>query len=336
LTRFQSEFEEIKSGKRGTDLQQRNAQEFVDSFIELDGDPAFRMGSPEHKQGRIDPEYRKEWEKWLADGKNLLDAERTAYVKSLIDGFSLPPGKLGDKYRNQYMEEFCDALIKQDLEWWFQRNSAQDETPSKKEQSVKGFRLSDSPVLNRWYRLYDPEHGLRQTDYKRNYQRISDKPDCPVIYVSWYDAWAFCKWANWKDENNDSPIECYLPTELEWEYAAKGGKPWDWDYWWGSTEYRADLCNANRQKGKTLPPSANRANPFGLMDMLGNVVEWCADWYQTSYGANESDPSARVLRGGSWYVNPLDCRSAYRGGNPPATRSDFVGFRVARAQPRKP
>jgi formylglycine-generating enzyme required for sulfatase activity len=150
-----------------------------------------------------------------------------------------------------------------------------------------------------------------------------------VIYVSWYDAWVYCKWARWEGE------DCYLPTESEWEYAAKGGKPWDWDYWWHATEYNADLCNGNNQKGKTVPPQDERANPFGLKDMLGNVLEWCADWYQKKYGGAKKATSARVLRGGSWRINPLLCRSADRRCNHPTNRNFDVGFRVARARSRK-
>jgi hypothetical protein len=331
LKRFQAEFEEIKSQKRGEELR-RYAQEFVDSFIPLDGDPEFRMGAPEDKQGRMSEESTKFWKNWLQQNRD----DSVSHVNSYLDRIlSVAPGKSGRSQREQYFRFLFNAHQNNNFDSLSAAFDRKDETPHELVYSVDAFCLSDSPVLNRWYRLYDPGHGLRETAYRRTYERISDQPDCPVIYVSWYDAWVFCKWVIWRDEGSDLATECYLPTELEWEYAAKGGKPWDWDYWWHVTDYIADLCNGNNQKGKTLLPSMKRANPFGLKDMLGNVQEWCEDWYHNVYGSSFDPTSARVLRGGSWDYDPLDCRSACRSDNPPASRSGLVGFRVARARSRK-
>jgi formylglycine-generating enzyme required for sulfatase activity len=331
LKKFRSEFEEIKSGKRGEDLR-RDAQKFVDSFIPLDGDPEFRMGAPEDKQGRMSEGYTKIFTDWLAKGRDDSESQ----VNWLLDQFTFAPGKVGQRQREQQFDYYLHVHRNNDFKKISDVFARKDETPQETVQPVASFCLSDSPVLNRQYRLYDSGHGLRKTDYLQSYERISGEADCPVIYVSWYDAWVFCKWATWTDEGSDLPIDCYLPAELDWEYAAKGGRPWDWDYWWHATDYKAKFCNGNNQEGKTLPPSAGRANPFVLKDMLGNVQEWCADWYHDVYGSTFDAASARVLRGGSWFSSPLDCRSAFRNYGHPALRFNYVGFRVARARSRKP
>ncbi|TVQ04789.1 MAG: hypothetical protein EA381_00100, partial [Planctomycetaceae bacterium] len=273
LAGFRGELENtILTGTLGETLREY-AREFIDSFIDLPGDSQFRMGTPEEKQGQMPKENREFWETWLSEGHD----DRDAHVNKLLDRFNFPPGKAGANQRAEYLDFFTRVHRDRDLEAIRNAFFGSDETPEQAVQSVGRFQLSHSPTLNRWYRLYDPGHGVRQTEYRERYDRISDTDDCPVIYVSWYDAWAFCQWAFWDGRS------CRLPTELEWEYAAKGGRPWDWDYWWHETDYDPKLCNGNSQAGKTLPPATERANPFGLRDMLGNVAEWCADWYRRKY-----------------------------------------------------
>ena len=89
--------------------------------------------------------------------------------------------------------------------------------------------------------LFDPAHAAKRDE-------CSDDNEQPVIYVSWYDAWAFCLWARWKDRS------CRLPEEHEWEYAAKAGTPWDWNYWWGD-DFDETKCNAEWKVGHTTPPT---------------------------------------------------------------------------------
>jgi formylglycine-generating enzyme required for sulfatase activity len=326
LQAFQGEFEHsILKGKGRGREQRRHAEEFVRSFKELPGDPKFRMGSDKKKGRRVSQEAKDYWKSWVDDR-----SDSAAKAEEFLNGYRWR-GKAELKQRTEIFEILVSAHKSRNSELILNYLFPENETPAKQAriQVVESFCLSDSPTLNRWYRLFDPGHGLRQSDYHQSYERISDQSDCPVIYVSWYDAWVYCKWARWEGE------DCYLPTESEWEYAAKGGKPWDWDYWWHATEYNADLCNGNNQKGKTVPPQDERANPFGLKDMLGNVLEWCADWYQKKYGGAKKATSARVLRGGSWTDYPLNCRSAYRFNYHPTYRFNFVGFRVARARSRK-
>ena len=327
LDDFRGEFESIiLAGDRGDTLREY-AQEFITSFVELEGDPAFRMGSPAEKQGRIPEVSLQSWKVWLATGGDDL----AAHVDQFLSNVTFSEGKPGQRERNALRRDLERFHKTQDFEAICRRFCPTNETPAVSVQQVDGFQLSHSPTLNRWYRLYDSGHGLRSTEYQKRYDTISAKDDSPAICVSWYDAWAFCRWAFWERQG------CRLPTELDWEYAAKGGTDWDWDYWWHETEYLPKFCNADDQNGGTLPPTEERANPFGLRDMLGNVWEWSADWYRRQYSREVKEPtSVRVLRGGSYGSIPAYCRSACRSFNVPTIRYSFVGFRVARASAPKP
>jgi formylglycine-generating enzyme required for sulfatase activity len=197
-----------------------------------------------------------------------------------------------------------------------------NETPDEayREPYVDAFRLSHSPTINPWYRLYDPGHGA---EYKM-YSVRSPSDETPVIYVTWYDAWAFCLWAHWDGQS------CRLPQEHEWEYAAKAGTPWDWSYWWGDT-FDATKCYAKWSKNGTSVPTKDHANPFGLRDILGNVLEWCVNGYQERYAAMPPEKcSERVLRGGNWEDSGYFLRSAHRVNVDPSYAYFGQGFRVAR------
>jgi formylglycine-generating enzyme required for sulfatase activity len=172
----------------------------------------------------------------------------------------------------------------------------------------------------------------------------------PAVCLSWNDAVAFCEWLSRKEGK-----DYRLPSEAEWEYACRAGTTMQ--YWCGDDpEGLAQAANVADATAKaklsslkstiiasdgyvfTSPVGRFRANPFGLYDMHGNAMQWCADWYDARYyGASPAnDPNGpdsgtrRVLRGSSWISWPSSNRSAFRGGFAPDTRSDFTGFRVAR------
>jgi formylglycine-generating enzyme required for sulfatase activity len=223
--------------------------------------------------------------------------------------------------RSAHMEGPMSSPASRHVRWGsqFPRN----ETPAEAMQSVAAFRFCRSPVLNAWYCLFSPGHGESASSYLEKYQAASPTADSPAIFVSWYDAWAFAQWARW-DEG-----QCRLPREYEWEYAAKAGTPWDQNYWWGD-EFDGTKCNADMNVGQTTPPSAAHANPGKLEDILGNVWEWCEDWYWAVYDRdNEEEAALRVFRCGSWRNGARSCRAAFRRRNGPANRLDNLGFRVA-------
>jgi len=149
----------------------------------------------------------------------------------------------------------------------------------------------------------------------------------PVVYVTWYGAKAFCNWVGGR-----------LPTEAEWEYACRAGKRTQY-YFGNDAQLIKDYAWSREQSGNKIHPVGKKlANDFGLHDMLGNVLEWCADWYDPKYYAkketdNPKGPSQgeyRVLRGGGFNSDSKECRASARSPLVPFDRYNFVGFRIVR------
>ena len=195
---------------------------------------------------------------------------------------------------------------------------------------TKGFWLGQTPVTQAQWRAV---MGTEPSHFKGD--------ELPVEQVSWEDSQEFCTAVTER-----TGLEARLPSEAEWEYAARGGTATP--YYWGG-ELNGTQANINgehpygtEEKGpylKTTMVVGSYAgvspHPWGLVDMIGNVLVWCGDWYD-SYPAGEAvDPvgpesgSRRVRRGGGWYRGARNCRSACRSRHAPDDRSRDLGVRLA-------
>jgi formylglycine-generating enzyme required for sulfatase activity len=152
---------------------------------------------------------------------------------------------------------------------------------------------------------------------------------CPVERVSWNEVKEFIGKLN----NLQNEFEYRLPSEAEWEYAARAGT---------TEDYYDDLdliaWYDQNSRHKTHPVGQKKPNNFGLYDMTGNVLEWCEDIYQEHYlnlpadgsvNNDKGDKKFRIVRGGSWVLSKFDLRSAYRAGGGLTVHLDVIGFRLA-------
>jgi formylglycine-generating enzyme required for sulfatase activity len=163
-----------------------------------------------------------------------------------------------------------------------------------------------------------------------NPSNFSGCDQCPVENVSWNDIEEFIR------KLNQLTGKSYrLPTEAEWEYAARGGnKSRGFTYSGGNDLGSVGWYDGN-SGSKTHPVGQKAANELGIYDMTGNVWEWCSDWYgsyTSSFQRNPGGPSSgqnRVLRGGSWFGNSRGCRVSHRSNHDPDYRINYgLGFRL--------
>jgi len=165
----------------------------------------------------------------------------------------------------------------------------------------------------------------------------------PVEQVSWLDVIEYCNRRSVKEgltpaySGSGNSISCNwsangyrLPTEAEWEYAAKGGNkdPMVYEYS-GSNSLDTVAWHSGNSGSRTQPVGTKAANSLGIHDMSGNVWEWCWDWYGT-YPSGASSGSNRVNRGGGWSNSAAYARSAFRGYDTPTVRGSNIGFRLVR------
>jgi formylglycine-generating enzyme required for sulfatase activity len=174
--------------------------------------------------------------------------------------------------------------------------------------SLGEFWISRTPVTNAQYQVFVQATGQTAHSHWSGGAPPRGKEQHPVVYVSWNDAQAFCRWAGMR-----------LPSEREWEKAARGtdGRT----YPWGNAAPNARRCNFGNAVGHTTAVGTypEGASPYGMLDMAGNVWEWCEDMHKRG---------GRVLRGGAFDLNAINVRCAYRSYNSPDLRNYDLGFRV--------
>lgn len=229
-----------------------------------------------------------------------------------------------------------------------------DEAPQHKV-SLRSFALGKYDVTRREYAAFVNETGYRSDNgcYDNGNPNAAKRAGAswkdpgfkqtdndPVICVSWDDAQAYVSWLNRKSQRSgsasrDAPYR--LPTESEWEYAARAGTTTR--FWWGDDDAAAaHAWFKENSGGQTHPVGLKPANRFGLYDMAGNVWQWTQDCYAESYAAAPNNGTAaemgsqclRVDRGGSWYYAAWLLRPATRERNPADYRDKVMGFRVAK------
>ena len=217
-------------------------------------------------------------------------------------------------------------------------NEAHDAPPNERpitQVTLDRYFISRHPITNAQYEMFDPSHARKRA------AGAGDRH--PVVYVNSNEAAKFCRWLSSRERRRYR-----LPTEAEWEYAARGTD--DRKYPWGDQEGRGDLANfADRNTdfawsdrviddgfSESSPVGAFPlgASPFGMEDMAGNVWEWCYDFMEAYRGAPKVNPrgavsgAKRVYRGGSWKSRFHSLRATTRGGNIPNYSCNDLGFRI--------
>ncbi|MEP7108215.1 MAG: formylglycine-generating enzyme family protein [Ferruginibacter sp.] len=300
---------------------------------------------------------------WMAPGEFMMGAsddegrpDEYPRHKVRVDGFWMDATEV----TNAQFRKFADATgyittAEKKPDWEELKKQLPAGTPKPDESRLVAASLVFSPPdhavpLNDLAQWWKWQPGADWKHPQGAGSDINEKDNYPVVHVSWDDAMAYCKWAGKR-----------LPTEAEWEYAARGGFNGN-KYPWGNEDIESGKPKANTWQG-SFPNANNRwdkfyglspvrsfqPNGYGLYDMAGNVWEWCADWYGSDYykdlendlSANPKGPSKsydpmepampkRVVRGGSFMCNASYCkgyRVSSRMKTSPDTGLEHTGFR---------
>ena len=173
------------------------------------------------------------------------------------------------------------------------------------------------------------ENYYKNTDYKP-----LENMDLPIVGVSWSNAVAYCKWLS-----KQTGQHYRLPTEAEWEYAARGGQHSKGFIYAGSDSINEVAWNEGNAASKVHRIGKLKPNELGIYDMSGNVWEWCEDIWHDNYNNAPTDGSARlhnedysrVIRGGSWQYYQMSCSTTYRDKVNQSNRGLSIGFRIVKS-----
>ncbi len=222
---------------------------------------------------------------------------------------------------------------------------AKDHEPDQREYSLPTFHLAQYPVTYAQYEVFVQDKGYENPLYwtqagwqwkgnKKHPENYWQYPkwhlsNYPVIGVTWYEATAFCRWFSSK-----CGLEVRLPTETEFEKAARGTTDWIYPYGDGFEATRINTSEANLKHTSAVGVFPQGASPYGVMDLAGNVWEWSLSLWSTPYQHMTSDTiewdgfAPRVIRGGSWYRNNDAARISSRSYFSPLGAEYDIGFRV--------
>ncbi len=195
---------------------------------------------------------------------------------------------------------------------------------------VNSFMIGKFPLTNAEYRIFVEETGSSGPPFWSD--ETFSHPDKPVVGTSWYDAIAYCDWLSKR-----SGKKFRLPTEAEWERAARGGRDSKKYPWGDEPPWEKPFAGYDLEQGGPQRVGLNEPNGFGLYDMSEGVHEWCSDFYDSNYyhyspERNPPGPPSgqrRASRGGSWRHRIKFSRCAARSSLPPTFRYADYGFRLA-------
>ena len=201
-----------------------------------------------------------------------------------------------------------------------------DERPAHRVQ-LDSFWIGRNEITNRMYRQFQLATNHRPSDFAND--KLYNADDQPIVGVDYSDASAYCEWAGGR-----------LPTEAEWEYAARGTD--NRTYPWGNEKPDTDRAVYGLVYGKggsavAVGTAPGDVSPFGVHDMAGNVLEWCSDWagpYESDSVGPVSNPQGsgqgnhRIMRGGCWFYQETSLRATARFFTVPHQKVSFGGFRL--------
>ncbi len=202
------------------------------------------------------------------------------------------------------------------------KNGYKDEKPVHRVTIKKGFWIGKYEVTQKEFQAV---MGVNPSHFKG--------ANKPVEMISWHDAVKFCKKLTDRERKAGrlkSNNKYRLPTEVEWEYAARGGNKNSGYKYSGSDNIDSVAWCNNNSDNKTHEVGTKSGNELGIHDMSGNVYEWCNNRYGSYAGLATMSDSERAIRGGAWIVFAKFCRSAYRYKNRPSSRYSRLGFRIVR------